>query len=99
MDDEALAALMVATKKVAKLLEKAYDVPKVAVVFEGEGVPYVHAKLYPMHGIQTGKAAAGVHYTRFYKEYPGYIDTGAGPLASDAELAAEQKKIVEAGAQ
>ena len=93
LTDEQAAGLCAAAKKVARLLEKAFDVPRVGLVFEGEGVPHVHAKLYPLHGIQSGKAAASVHFYKFYPEYPGFIDTGNGPKMSDEELTAIQQKI------
>jgi diadenosine tetraphosphate (Ap4A) HIT family hydrolase len=98
MSDEDLAGLMHAAKKVAKLLEKAFDTPKVALVFEGEGVAHVHAKLYPMHGVQSGKAAASVHHLRFFPEYPGFIETGEGPRMPDEELAKIQARIKKAAA-
>jgi hypothetical protein len=66
------------------------------MVFEGEGVAHVHAKLYPMHGLQTGKAAASVKHQAFYPEYPGYISTVDGPRMSDEALTAAQQKIREA---
>ena len=49
--DDALAELVLAAKKVAKLLDaKLDDVGRTALVFEGFGVNYLHAKLFPMHG-------------------------------------------------
>ena len=66
------------------------------MVFEGEGVAHVHAKLYPMHGIDNGKAANSVKHEEFYPEYPGYISTSAGPKMSDEQLIVIQQKIQEA---
>ena len=94
VSDESLAGLLQAAKKVAKLLEKAFGVEKVALVFEGEGVPHLHAKLYPMHDIK--KALSGPQHTEFYPTYPGFISTINGPRMSDAELSALQQKIQEA---
>lgn len=94
MDDESLAALMAATKKVAKLLEKALGAKKVGLVFEGEGVAHVHAKLYPMHGeLNSERLAALTHHQEFYPEYPGYISTVEGPRMSDEQLTEIQQKI------
>src|SRR5471032_1888435 len=51
LPDDVLSELMLATKKVAKLLDsKLEDVGRTAMVFEGYGVDHVHAKLFPMHG-------------------------------------------------
>lgn len=96
VDVAAAHGLIDAATTVSKLLEKAFDVTKVAMVFEGEGVAHVHAKLYPMHGLQTGKAAASVKHQEFYPEYPGFISTVDGPRMSDEQLKAIQKKIQEA---
>jgi histidine triad (HIT) family protein len=97
MGDEALAGLMAAAKKVAKLLERALGVKKVGLVFEGEGVAHVHAKLYPMHGELTPeRLSALAHHQEFYPEYPGYISTVEGPRMSDEELNDIQKKIQQA---
>jgi diadenosine tetraphosphate (Ap4A) HIT family hydrolase len=95
LDDAEISSLMHAAKKVAQLLEKAFGVPKVALVFEGEGVPHVHAKLYPMHGLNPGQPT-GVAHVKFFPEYPGFIETGEGPRMSDEELAKVQAKIKKA---
>src|SRR6185369_12596591 len=49
--DEVVSKLMLATKKVAKILDSTFeDVGRTGVVFEGFGVDHLHSKLYPMHG-------------------------------------------------
>lgn len=99
MRDDELAGLMHAAKKVAKALEKALDVKKVGLVFEGEGVAHVHAKLYPMHGDLTPeRLSALAHHQEFYPEYPGYISTVEGPRMSDDQLNDLQAKIRKAAA-
>ena len=50
IDDNLYLDFMNATKKVAKILEKAFTTSRIALVFEGTGVAHVHAKLYPLHG-------------------------------------------------
>ncbi len=97
MDDLEIAGLMTAAKKVAKLLEKALGVSKVGLVFEGEGVAHVHAKLYPMHGeLNPERLQALAHHQEFYPEYPGYISTVEGPRMSDEQLNDIQRKVQEA---
>jgi histidine triad (HIT) family protein len=99
MDDLEIAGLMAAAKKVAKLLEKALGVTRVGLVFEGEGVAHVHAKLYPMHGeLKPERLAALAHHQEFYPEYPGYISTVEGPRMSDEQLNDLQAKIKKAAA-
>lgn len=91
---EQISGLMAATQKVAKLLEKALQVRRVAMVFEGEAVPHVHAKLYPMHGLQDDRSNFPKN-TLFMRQYPGYVTTVEGPKMDDAQLAAIQQKIQE----
>jgi histidine triad (HIT) family protein len=93
MDDVEIAGLMAATKKVARLLEEALGVQRVGLVFEGEGVAHVHAKLYPMHGDPSNAAAK---HQEFYPEYAGYISTVEGPRMDDDQLSEIQAKIQEA---
>lgn len=96
LSDEQQAGMMVACRKVAALLEKAFDTPRVAIVFEGTGVAYVHAKLYPLHGELGGQTDVWTKHMEFYPEYPGYITTVEGPQMSDDELRRIQQQIVEA---
>lgn len=96
LDDELYVGLMQAAKKVAKLLEKALDVPRVALVFEGTGVAYVHAKLIPLHGELAAKTDVWSDHTEFNEQYKGYITTAEGPKMSDEQLKAIQQKIIEA---
>lgn len=94
LDDRQLAGLMSAAKKVATVLRRALDVKKVGLVFEGEGVAHVHAKLYPMHGnLDPERLRALAHHQEFYPEYPGYISTVEGPRMSDEQLTEIQQKI------
>ncbi|MEK6874115.1 MAG: hypothetical protein AABW91_04675 [Nanoarchaeota archaeon] len=51
IDDKTYTELMLASKKVAKLLERGLNVKRVAMVMEGMGVNHVHIKLYPLYGI------------------------------------------------
>ncbi len=98
MTDEAIAGLMVAVKHVSKLLEAAFDVPRVGVVFEGTGVAHVHAKLYPLHGELAGQT--DIHslpsHQEFYPQYAGHISTVEGPRMADEALQAIHQKILKA---
>lgn len=93
MEDDAIAGLMVATKKVAKLLEKALEVPRVAVIFEGTGIAHVHAKLVPLHGDLGGKTNVWSRHQEFYPAYEGYLSTAEGPRMADEQLNEIQAKI------
>ena len=92
LDDNQISGLMAAAKKVAKAIEKALQVERVAVVFEGEAVPHVHAKLYPMHGLERDRSNFPKQEL-FMTQYPGYITTIEGPKMDDAQLTEIQQKI------
>lgn len=93
LSDEDMACLMAASKKVAAQLQRGLGVDRVAAVFEGEAVPHVHVKLYPMHNMHEDRESPE---KAFFTSYPGYITTQEGPQMDDAELKAIQNKIVEA---
>lgn len=96
LDDEAYLALMQAAKVLAKVLEKAFDTPRVALVFEGTGVAYVHAKLIPLHGELAGQTDVWSTDKEFHEHYRGWLTTAEGPQMEEARLLEIQKKIQEA---
>jgi len=96
LDDEVYKGLLDATRKVAKILEKAFHTPRVAMVFEGTGVAHVHAKLYPLHGKLAGETDIWSTHVEFYPEYVGYLTTVEGPKMADEELDKLQKQIIDA---
>ncbi len=76
--DEVLCNLMVATKKVANLLDKAFDdVGRTGMFFEGYGVDHLHSKLSPMHG--TGNSAEfqliESKKRKYFQRYEGYLSS------------------------
>lgn len=93
--DEVIAALMHATKQVARKLDAAFeDVGRTAVVCEGFGINHLHTKLFPLHGTasdawqsRTSKVAT------YFKEYPGYVSSHDAARAEDNELNALATKI------
>ncbi len=96
LPDEVLSDLVLATKKVAKLLDaKLDDVGRTAMVFEGFGVDHVHAKLFPMHGtkdMSTWKPIESKLNT-YYDTYPGYISSHDASRADDADLSRTARTI------
>lgn len=88
--------LMLAVKHVANLLEKALDVPRVALVFEGAGVAHVHAKLYPLYGKLASQTDVWPEERDFTEEYRGYITTLEGPQMDKKRLDEIQAKIIAA---
>jgi diadenosine tetraphosphate (Ap4A) HIT family hydrolase len=91
MPDKDYEELMLATKKVAKILEKGLKVQRVAMVMEGLGVNHVHIKMYPMHGLNEKYKTTLLPELVFFDKYPGYITTLLGPKATSEEL----KKVAE----
>lgn len=95
VDDDAYTGLLLAAKKVAGLLKKAFGLERVGLVLEGEGVPHLHVKLIPMHGL-TAEGGPHAGHSEFYQKYPGYLTTIEGPRMSDEELVRIKQKITEA---
>ena len=84
--------MMVASGKVARLLEKALGVKRVAMVMEGMGVNHAHIKLYPLHGLTEDFKEIWPKDRIFFDKYEGYVSTQLGPQADSAEL----KKLADA---
>lgn len=95
LPDEVLANLILATKKVAQLLDsKLEDVGRTGMVFEGFGVDHVHAKLYPLHGTKMNdwKPIESTQ-AKYFEKYEGYISSHDFERADDDKLAALAAKI------
>lgn len=97
LPDEVLKDLMLATKKVAKLIDaKLPDVGRTGMIFEGFGVDHIHAKLFPMHG--TADMAkwqpSESKIDKYFEKYEGYISSHDYKRADDAELAKLAEKIL-----
>lgn len=93
LDDSLYIEYFLAVKHVANILEKAFETPRVALVFEGTGVAYVHAKLIPLHGELAGATNVWSSDTEFHEEYRGWLTTAEGPKMSDEQLDEIQAKI------
>lgn len=94
--DEVISELMIASKKVAKLIDGALeDVGRCGVVFEGFGVDHLHAKLFPLHGtayMQEWKPIES-RIDTFFEKYPGYISSHDADRVPDDKLSEIAKKI------
>jgi len=96
LPDTVLTDLILAIKKVAKLLDsKLEDVGRTGMIFEGFGVDHVHSKLFPMHGtanmFEWKQLKSNVD--KFFDHYEGYISSHDYKLADDRELARLADKI------
>ena len=93
MSDEDYCELMVAAKKVSKILEKGLDVQRVAIVMEGLGVDHAHIKLYPLHGLDKKFIEMWAPEKIYFDKYEGYISTQTGPKKEIEELQKVADKI------
>ncbi len=91
--DDVYIDLLKATKIVAKALEKVFNT-KIALIFEGTGVPYLHAKLYPMHNVYNFDESKMPSEPVFTQDYQGYLITQSGPKMDDTELKDLQQRII-----
>jgi diadenosine tetraphosphate (Ap4A) HIT family hydrolase len=90
LEDKELADLIIASKKVAQVLDaKLKGVGRTALVFEGFGVDHVHAKLYPLpntaHLVKKWEPVKSDHKIYFDK-YKGYVCSNDYLRTSDADL-------------
>lgn len=96
VDDQVLIALMLATKKVAKLLDKAFeDVGRTGMFFEGYGVDHLHSKLFPMHGTANMDKWRPIESDNpvFFDKYPGFLSSHNANRADDKKLSQIADKI------
>lgn len=98
LPDEVLKELVLASKKVAKLIDsKLKDVGRTGMIFEGFGIDHVHTKLFPMHGTSDMKEWQPLksNVDKYFEKYEGYISSHDYKRADDKELAKLAKKIRE----
>lgn len=99
--DEVLSNLILATKKVALILDNYFDdVARCGMFFEGYGVDHLHAKLSPMHGggeFSVGKSIEIAKPDNFFDRYPGYLSSHDAARADDAKLAELAAAIRQSG--
>jgi diadenosine tetraphosphate (Ap4A) HIT family hydrolase len=96
LPDDVLCGLVLATKKVAKLIDSKFeDVGRTAMVFEGFGVNHIHAKLFPMHGTKGEWQQRISKPHKYFENYEGYISSHDFDRADDAILEQTAKKIRE----
>jgi len=95
--DTVLQNLIVATKKVVKLLDAAFeDVGRTGVFFEGFGVDHLHSKLFPMHGtanMEEWKKIETKDAGPFYEKYPGFLSSRSSTRIDDNRLKELGEKI------
>jgi diadenosine tetraphosphate (Ap4A) HIT family hydrolase len=96
LDDDVITGLFLAAKKVAKVLDAAFeDVGRTGLIFEGFGIDHIHAKLFPMHGTgnMTDWKQLKSNVDKYFDTYEGYISSHDYKRADDEKLAELAKKI------
>lgn len=95
--DEELTGLVIATKKVAKILDNYFeDVGRCGMFFEGFGVNHLHSKIFPMHGTSQMEKWRPIESdipNLFFEKYPGYLSSHNGKRADDEKLAKLAEEI------
>lgn len=91
MPVELYSEFMLASRKVAKILEKGLKVARVSMVMEGMGINHAHTKLYPLHGVDERFKEMWAKDKVYFEKYEGYLSTQLGPQANLDEL----KKLAE----
>ncbi|MBU0578904.1 HIT family protein [Patescibacteria group bacterium] len=95
--DQVLSGLILATKKVANILDNYFeDVGRTGMFFEGFGVDHLHSKLFPMHGTGDMNKWAKIESKKmnnYFEYYPGYLCSNSSKRVDDKNLAKLAKEI------
>lgn len=91
MPDDVLQRFIIASKKVANILENHFDdVGRVGLIMEGTGIDHAHIKLVPLHGTENLKQGVWKQVLSreefWFDKYEGWISSGSGPMADPEEL-------------
>lgn len=95
-EDDVLSELVIAAKRVARLLDSALDdVGRTAMIFEGYGIDHLHAKLFPLHGTGNGSEFRKISSSvdKYFERYEGYVSSHDWKRADDQELAALAREL------
>ncbi len=98
LPDDVLTDLILATKKVAKLLDaKLENVGRTAMIFEGFGVDHIHVKLFPMHGTANMAEWKPIEskVDKYFDQYEGYISSHDCERADEVVLSELTKRIIQ----
>ncbi|XP_039972890.1 uncharacterized protein LOC120783755 [Xiphias gladius] len=93
LDEADYNALILATHKVARLLEEGMRARGVALIFEGFEIDYAHVKLIPLLPSPDGTKPAELQQ-EYFQSYPGYVSSLDGPAADPEALKTIYLKII-----
>ena len=86
VDDESFSGIMYASRKVAKLLEKAFDTSRVGMIFDGKGVTHLHAQLIPFHANLSLDSMEAEEYRKNNSKLVSHLSAVDGLKMDDSEL-------------
>ncbi|XP_067228649.1 uncharacterized protein si:ch211-256m1.8 [Chanodichthys erythropterus] len=92
LNESDYTALLVATRKVAHLVQEGMNARGVALIFEGFEFDYAHAKLIPLVP-QPNAPKPPVMASQFCPTYTGYVTSVDGPPANKEDLTEIHTKI------
>lgn len=98
MPDDILQRFILASKKVAKIIENYYeDVGRVGLIMEGTGIDHAHIKLVPMHGTENLKRGEWKQFLsgqeHWFDKYQGWISSASGPKGDREKLKELAEKL------
>ncbi|XP_075310698.1 uncharacterized protein LOC142371834 [Odontesthes bonariensis] len=94
LDEPDYIALILATYKVARLLEEGLKAQGVALIFEGFEIDHAHAKLIPLVPSPDGTKAVDLK-SEYFQSYPGFVSSLNGPPADPETLKNIHSKITQ----
>lgn len=94
LDDPDYKALILATHKVAQLLQEGMKALDVAMIFEGFEIDHAHVKLVPLVPSPDGTKAPELQ-PEFFQTYPGFVSSLDGPPADAESLRNTHLKITQ----
>ena len=95
LPEDVLAGLVLASKKVAKLLDEKLDyLGRTGMIIEGFGVDHIHSKLFAMNGTKLKEwKPLKSNIDKYFEKYEGYISSHDYKRADDTELKKLAEKI------
>ncbi|XP_033833644.2 uncharacterized protein si:ch211-256m1.8 [Periophthalmus magnuspinnatus] len=94
LDNADYKALILATYKVARLIQEGMQARAVAMIFEGFEIDYAHTKLIPLLSAPND-AKLGKIQVESFETYPGYVSSVDGPCADLDNLKTVHAKITQ----
>jgi len=96
VDEESFSGIMHAARTVSRMLENAFDTDRVGVLFDGTGVPHLHAQLIPFHENLSQDKELAEKYRKENPQFAHHLTAADGPMMNESELDTILAKIQKA---